>query len=919
MAEALAGVAPRLPPDRRRITSLSGLEALEIGEGSLFVNVGERSNVAGSKKFARLVREAVQGGGGFEAALSVALEQVEAGAQAVDINLDEPLIDAPAAMRSFLNLAAGEPELSRVPFMIDSSDYATLIAALRCVQGRCVVNSLSLKEGELPFLEKAREIFKYGAAVVVMAFDEAGQADSLERRVSLLERAHRLLTEKAGYASEDIILDPNIFAVGTGIEEHRRYALDFFEATRALKSLLPGCLVSGGVSNVSFAFRGNDELREAMHCVFLYHAKAAGMDMGIVNPASLCVYDEIEAELRERIEDLFFDRRPDATERLVEAAARLGGPSARGSGRGPSDAQGGLAPPEWRRLTPSSRLVQGLVKGVSQWAAADAEEAMRELGGAYQVISGPLIDGMNKVGDLFGSGKLFLPQVVKSARVMKAAVSALLPYLEEGGRAISRGKVVLATVKGDVHDIGKNIVSVVLQCNGYEIVDLGVMASCEDILDSAERESAVAVGLSGLITPSLDEMARVAREMERRGMKTPLLVGGAATSPAHTALRIASVYSGPVVNVRDASLAPGVMARLVDEGGRPAYERELACRHEELREASRRKADSSRLLSLEEARARAFHPDFSRYAPQEPALRGVVELRPSIGELVPYIDWRFFFHEWGFSPRAVPSYPAMLDDPSLGPEARRLKLEAERMLADMEAGALVSAAGLCSIFPAASRGDDMLLFADDSRRELLAAFPFLRQQRLKDEGSPQLCLADYLAPEGQGPDWAGLFAVTAGLGLDEALAALESKGDEFGAIMIKILSDRLAEALAERMHEEVRRRIWGYAADESHAPEEPRLAPHRGIRPAPGYPSCPDHRDKAAILELLGAKERIGMSLTESYMMMPAASVSGFYFAAPESRYFALGRIGPDQLADYAARRGESVGEAERAIRESLG
>jgi 5-methyltetrahydrofolate--homocysteine methyltransferase len=908
MAAALAGIPPRRIPERRRITSLSGLEALDIGPGSLFVNVGERANVSGSKKFARLVRE-----GKREEAVRVAMEQVEAGAQAVDVNMDDPLIDPAAEMRAFLNIAAVEPAIARVPMMIDSSDFGTVLAGLRCVQGKCIVNSISLKEGEGPFLEKAREIAKYGAAVVVMAFDEEGQAATLERRLSILARAHRLLVDETGYDGEDIILDPNIFAVGTGIDEHRRYALEFFEATRLLKRMLPGSLVSGGVSNVSFSFRGNDPLREAIHTVFLYHAKAAGMDMGIVNPASLGVYDEIESTLREKIEDLLLDRRADATERLLDAATGLDGRSARDE----------TGEPEWRREPPSERLVHALVNGVSDWAAPDADEARLALGGALEVISGPLMAGMNKVGDLFGAGKMFLPQVVKSARVMKAAVAVLLPYLKDGkGDIATRGKIVIATVKGDVHDIGKNIVSVVLECNGYEMVDLGVMTPCEVILDAAERLGASAVGLSGLITPSLEEMARVAREMERRGMSLPLVVGGAATSPTHTALKIAPAYSGPVVNVRDASIAPGVFERLLDsEEGQAAYGAELASLHERLREAHLEKSEAARRLSLDDARGRAPRLDFVSYTPPEPRVKGIVEFRPGLGELVPYIDWGFFFYEWSMKK----PYPEILDDPDLGPEAKKLQREAREMLERIEAEGLVSAAGLCAILPASSSGDDMVVYTDESRSSERFRIPFLRQQRVKEDGSPHLCLADYLAPA-EGPsdrrpvkDWVGFFAVTAGIGLDSVTRALEAGGDDFGAIMAKILCDRLAEALGEKMHEDVRRRIWAYAADESIAPGELHRGNYRGIRPAPGYPSCPDHRDKAVILELLEARERIGMSLTESYMMLPAASVSGFLFSRPEAKYFAIGRIGADQLADYAARRGETAEASDRAIRDNLG
>jgi 5-methyltetrahydrofolate--homocysteine methyltransferase len=898
LSAALEGILPRKLPARRRLTSLSGLEALDIGPGSLFVNVGERANVSGSKKFARLVRAAARGESGYEEAIRVALEQVESGAQVVDFNLDDPLIDSAAAMRDFLNYAACEPDLSRVPFMLDSSDYPTLVAALRTVQGKCVVNSISLKEGEAAFLEKAGEIAKYGAAVVVMAFDEEGQADSLERRVSILERAHRLLVEKAGYSSEDIVLDPNIFAVGTGIEEHRRYALDFFAATRALKRLLPGCLISGGVSNVSFSFRGDDALREAIHTVFLYYAKEAGMDMGIVNPASLGIYDEIEEDLRTRIEDLLLDRRSDATERLLELAS-----SARSSGSDEAQA----AEPEWRRLSCSERLVHGLVNGVADWIAADAEEARLSLGGAYKVISGPLMEGMNKVGELFGAGKMFLPQVVKSARVMKTAVAAIEGYIGEGESRAARAKIVLATVKGDVHDIGKNIVSIVLQCNGYEVIDLGVMVPCDDILEAAEREGAAAVGLSGLITPSLEEMARVAREMEKRKLSMPLVVGGAATSPVHTALKIATAYSGPVANVRDASMASGVFSRLLDPALRPAYEVELRTEQERLRETRREKDEAAKLLSLEEARRKRFVADFSNNQPPRPGVEGVVELRPSVAELIPYIDWRFFFHEWGIKTQGA-----------LDAEALRLKAEGQVMLSRMGAELRVSPAALCALLPAASEGDDILIFDGESRSSVAARLPFLRQQRVKSDGSPQLCLADYVAAKGSVPDYLGIFAATI-RGAEEPLAKLEASGDELGAIMFKILLDRLAEALAERLHEEVRRRIWAYAPDEGLSPEELVAGGYRGIRPAPGYPSCPDHRDKAAILGLLSAEERIGMSLTESYMMMPAASVSGFMFSHPDSRYFAVGRIGTDQVADYAARRGESPEAAAAAVMEALG
>ncbi len=704
--------------------------------------------------------------------------------------------------------------------------------------------------------------------------------------------------------------------MGTGIAEHRRYALDFFEATRRLKARLSGVLVSGGVSNVSFSFRGNDALREAIHTVFLYHAKAAGMDMGIVNPASLGVYDEIEIDLRERIEDLLLDRKPDATERLVEAAnAIAGGP---GAAEGGAAAASAGAVPAWRSLPVEERIAHALVSGIATYIEADAEEAYREAGSAFAVISGPLMRGMDKVGELFGEGRMFLPQVVKSARVMESAVAVLLPRLEaEGSGSASRGKIVMATVKGDVHDIGKNIAGVVLRCNGYEVVDLGVMVPCADILDAAEREQAHAVGLSGLISPSLEEMARIAAEMERRGLKLPLLIGGATTNPTHAALRIAPAYSGPVVNVRDASQAPGVLARLLDPERRPGYEAELAARHEELRAARLAKAEASVPLPLADARSRAPAWDYASYAPPPPAVRGVVEKGYALRELIPYIDWKFFFYEWGIKE----GYPAILEDPERGLEARKLKAEAESILAAYETEGY-RASAICAVLPAASWGDDIVIFTDESRREEACRIPFLRQQLRKADGSPSHCLADYLAPDPRlsgGPsDWMGVFAVTAGKRLGEDAERLAKEGDRYGALMREILADRIAEAAAELLHAEVRRRVWAYAPDESLSPEDCLATRYRGIRPAPGYPACPDHRDKAPILDILGARERIGISLTESCMMMPEASVSGFYFSRPDARYFAVGRIGADQLEDYARRRSEPVSTSEANIRECL-
>jgi len=908
LAAALEGVRPRRIPERRRLTCLSGLEPLEIDSaalaGSRFVNVGERSNVAGSRKFARLVRE-----GKYSAAVDLAREQVEAGAQAVDVNMDDALLDSRKEMGEFLRLAAADPALSRVPVMIDSSDWPTVLEGLRSIQGKGIVNSVSLKEGEEALLARAREISLHGAAMVVMAFDEAGQADTLERRVSVLRRAWRLLVEKGGIDPTDIFLDPNVFAVGTGLPEHRRYALDYFEATRILKRSCPGSLVSGGVSNVSFAFRGNEALRAAIHTVFLYHARAAGMDLGIVNPAQLGVYDDLEPALREAVEDLLLDRREDATDRLLALASGL---ADEGGAKDPA------ALPEWRYLPVGERLTQALVKGVETWMAADAEEARLALGSALAVIEGPLMAGMNRVGELFGEGRMFLPQVVKSARAMKLAVSVLEPFLEggRGGAAAAagkRGSILMATVKGDVHDIGKNIAAVVLRCNGYEVVDLGVMADLEDILGAAVERGVDAVGLSGLITPSLEEMARVAAAMETRGLNLPLLVGGATTNPAHTALRIASAYSGPVVNVRDAALAPAVLERLLDPGRRPAYETELALAHEARREEQRNRAASRSRLPLAEARRRGRPYEMTGYAPPVPAVAGIVETRPKVAGLLPYIDWTFFFHEWGMKRR----WPEILEDPELGPEARRLHREALGFLARIEAEGLLSCASLSLLLPAASEGDDVLLFDDESRRGVRARIPFLRQDLAKEDGSPQLCLADWVAPRASGlRDWLGLFAVTAGLGLEESLAALAV--DEYASIMIKILADRLAEALAERTHEDLRRRIWGYATEESLSPAALHRGDYRGIRPAPGYPACPDHRDKALILDFLEAGPRLGLELTSSYMMVPGASVSGFVLSHPESKYFALGRVGREQLADYAARRGESLGESALALAAAL-
>ena len=901
IAQALRDVAPRMRPKTDRITRLSGLEPLEIGPESLFVNVGERTNVAGSRKFARLVRE-----GRYSAAVEIAREQVEAGAQAIDVNMDDAMLDSEEAMGRFLDLIGPEPDVARVPVMIDSSNWNTIVTGLKHIQGKGIVNSISLKEGEGPFMEKARQIAKLGAAVVVMAFDETGQADSLERRIGVCSRAYRLLVERADFPSEDIILDPNIFAVGTGIEEHRNYALDYLEATSFIKKNLPGALVSGGVSNVSFSFRGNDALRSAIHAVFLYHAKRSGMDLGIVNSSQLLPYDEIEGGLRERIEDLLLNRRSDATERILEIAASVEG-----------EVESVEESPAWRALPVAERIVHALVKGVDLHIVDDVEEIRPSYPRAIDVVEGPLMDGMNVVGKLFGEGKMFLPQVVKSARVMKRAVGVLIPYIEAEKREgdAKRGRIVIATVKGDVHDIGKNIVSVILSCNNYEVFDLGVMVPGSTILDAAIEKQADVIGLSGLITPSLEEMVRVAAAMEERGLSIPLLIGGATTNPMHTSMRIAPAYSGPVIHVADASLAPGVMEKLMNPERRAAFRVELEALHERNRELQRQKREATEYLPIEEARKRPWRGLDPEYAPPRPAKPGVHDVRYTVAELAPYIDWTYFFLAWEMKGH----YPAILDDPALGEEAKKLLGDGRRMLERIDRSDLLEVRGVCGFFPAAGRGDDILIYGDESRSELRAAVPCLRQQRRKTDGSSYLCHADLLAAEGGGKqDWIGAFAVTAGIGLQRSAAEYSTEGDEYSAILLKILADRLAEAAAERLHEDVRKEYWGYSPDEALTMGGILGVGYRGIRPAPGYPPCPDHREKLVIFDLLEAERRAGISLTETCMMVPAASVSGWYFSHPEAKYFAVGKLGRDQVADFAARRHEDIGETERWLRTEL-
>ncbi len=902
IVEAVSKKPPRERRAHRHITTLSGLEPLYLNDTTGFVNVGERTNVTGSRKFSRLVTS-----GAHEEALEVALDQVENGAQVIDVNMDEGMLDSVDAMATFLRLIGGEPAISRVPVMVDSSRWDVIEAGLQCIQGKGIVNSISLKEGEAEFLEKARIIGRYGAAMVVMAFDEEGQADSAERKVEICKRAYHLLTHRVGVHPEDIIFDPNIFAIGTGIDEHRRYALDYIEATRRIRSELPHCHVSGGVSNLSFSFRGNETVRRAMHSAFLYHAVEAGMDMGIVNPGQLTVYSDIDSELLTAVEDLIFDRDEGATDRLLELAQSHEGSVA-------STAKDSA----WREAPVQERLSHALVRGITKHITDDTAEALEEVGDPMALIEGPLMDGMNVVGDLFGSGKMFLPQVVKSARVMKSAVGYLLPFIEEalaksGGKGGPSHKavVVLATVKGDVHDIGKNIVGVVLQCNNYKVIDLGVMVPGEEILDVAAREGADIIGLSGLITPSLQEMAHVASEMERRGLSVPLLIGGATTSQIHTSVKIAPAYSGPVIHVKDASLAAGVVGRLVDKKKREAYEVELASLHESTRVAREKKRDDTVLLPVDVVRARRPTFSWDHYTPPTPTFLGTKVLRDHpLDELARYIDWTFFFVAWELNGK----YPAILDDHKMGTEARKLYDDAQRMLTRIVDEKLLTAHGVCGFWPAVSLyNDDIVLFEDESREDEVGRFPMLRQQREKKNIDYYLSLADYIAPEdAPASDYLGLFAVTAGVGLETLVAQFEAANDDYSAIMAKILADRLAEAFAERLHEMVRKDLWGYDPDEELGTEELLQVRYRGIRPAPGYPPCPDHRDKLLLSRLLDIKNTVDMELTESCMMVPGASVSGYYLAHPEAKYFAVGKVDKEQVADYAKRRGESVEEAER-------
>ncbi len=906
LREVIRDAPPRRhaePPSRCR---LSGLEPLTIGPDDLFVNVGERTNVTGSARFRKLIEA-----GDYAEALAVARQQVENGAQIVDVNMDEGMLDSEQAMVTFLDLIASEPDVARVPIMIDSSKWAVIEAGLRCVQGKGIVNSISLKEGEEPFVEQARLVRDYGAAVIVMAFDEQGQADTVERKVSICERSYRILTEKVGFDPTDIIFDPNIFAIATGIEEHDSYGLDFIEATRLIKERLPHALVSGGVSNVSFSFRGNNVVREAIHSVFLYHAIRAGMDMGIVNAGQLAIYEDLPSALRDAVEDVVLNRRPDATEKLIEIAGEYRG-QASGAKRDSLDRS-------WRELPVDKRLEHALVKGIDDFIIDDTEEARVAAARPLDVIEGPLMDGMNVVGDLFGEGKMFLPQVVKSARVMKKAVGHLVPFIEheKGGARETNGKIVMATVKGDVHDIGKNIVGVVLQCNNFEVIDLGVMVSCEKILDTARREGAQIVGLSGLITPSLDEMVHVAREMQRRKFDLPLLIGGATTSPAHTAVKIEPNYDGPVIYVKDASRSVGIAQALVEPGSREALVRKVREDNARRRERHAGERRQSPQLSLEAARENRRRCDWQAYRPPAPATTGVQVIDDiDLAVLRDYIDWMPFFNAWEFRGR----FPAILDDSTVGEAARALYADATAMLERIIGERWLTARAVFGLFPANSVDHDDILVYDERRAAELMRLCFLRQQKNLPRNMSNDCLADFVAPRESGiEDFVGAFAVTAGIGIDEHVARFEADHDDYSSIVLKALADRLAEALAEYLHERVRREHWGYAADEALDNEALIAEAYRGIRPAPGYPACPDHSEKAKLWDLLGVEDAIGLRLTETFAMYPTAAVSGLYFSHPDARYFAVGKVGRDQVESLAARKGCPLAAVERWLQPNLG
>jgi len=892
---------PQLPVECR----LSGLEPCNIGEDALFVNVGERTNVTGSAKFKRLIKDDE-----YEEALSVAQQQVDDGAQIIDINVDEGMLDSEAVMKRFLNMIAAEPDISRVPVMIDSSKWEVIEAGLRCTQGKGIVNSISLKEGEQAFLEHARKVRHYGAAVIVMAFDEQGQADSFERKVEICTRSYRILTEKIGFPAEDIIFDPNIFAVATGIEEHNNYAVDFIEATRTIKQTLPHAMVSGGVSNVSFSFRGNNPVREAIHSVFLYHAIRAGMDMGIVNAGQLAVYDDLPEELRTAVEDVILNRSDNATDHMIDLA-----PVYMGDGTTAHIKEDQA----WREQPVNQRLAHALVKGITDYIDDDTEEARQQAERPLHVIEGPLMDGMNTVGDLFGEGKMFLPQVVKSARVMKKAVAHLMPYLEAEKDAVSssNGKILMATVKGDVHDIGKNIVGVVLQCNNYEVIDLGVMVTAETILHEADKHQVDIIGLSGLITPSLEEMAHMAAEMQRLGLNIPLLIGGATTSRIHTAVKIDPKYSGAVVYVPDASRAVGVAGELLSEERSGDYINSIKDEYAQMRDQRNQRESTKKTVSLEQARDNGFEDDWDNYTPPVPAFLGVKIFDDyDLQELTNYIDWTPFFHTWELAGK----YPKILDDEVVGEQARHLFADAQAMLKKIVEQKWLTGRAVVGFFPANSFDDDILIFSDESRDEVVTVLHHLRQQLAKPATRPNWCLSDFIAPaETEISDYIGAFAVTAGIGIEPHIQRFEAAHDDYSSIMLKALADRLAEAFAERMHQRVRSEFWAYAADEKLTNEQLVAEAYQGIRPAPGYPACPDHTEKQTLWELIEPDRNAGIEITDSYAMMPASSVSGWYFSHPKSQYFGTGKIQRDQVEDYAERKNLEVQQVERWLAPVLG
>lgn len=887
-----------LPP-----LKLSGLEPLVITPETNFVNVGERTNVTGSRKFLRLIKEE-----NYDEALSIALDQVRGGAQIIDVNMDEGMLDGEAAMVRFLNLIASEPEIARVPIMIDSSKWEIIEAGLKCVQGKAVVNSISLKAGEEDFIKQAKKVKMYGAAVIVMAFDENGQADSYDRRIEICKRSYDILVNVVKFPPQDIIFDPNIFPVATGIEEHNNNAVDFFRATKWIKENLPGAKVSGGVSNVSFSFRGNNAVREAMHSAFLYHGIKHGMDMGIVNPTMLEVYEEIPKDLLERVEDVLLNRREDATERLLNFAETFVGAE-----------KAKVQDEEWRKGTVEERLSHALVKGIIDFIDADTEEARQKYDRPIQVIEGPLMAGMNVVGDLFGSGKMFLPQVVKSARVMKKSVAYLTPYIEEekAGGAKSNGKVLMATVKGDVHDIGKNIVGVVLGCNNYEVVDLGVMIPCEKILETAKAENVDVIGLSGLITPSLDEMVYVAKEMERAGFEIPLLIGGATTSRVHTAVKIEQHYTrGQAVHVLDASRSVTVVESLLSKERKDGFVNDIKADYQKLRDYHEKKHGIKQYLPIEDARENKFQIEWKAEDIAKPKFLGVKTFENyPLEELVDYIDWTPFFQTWELAGK----FPKILDDEVVGLEARKLYEDAQRLLKRIVDEKWLTANAVIGLWPANAEGDDMVLYTDESRKTELEIFHSLRQQTKKAAGVPNIALSDFLAPQETGlEDYIGAFAITAGIDIEKWIKKFEEDHDDYNSILLKALADRLAEAFAERMHERVRKEFWGYEPEESLSNDELISEKYRGIRPAPGYPACPDHTEKPLIFKLLDA-EKVGITLTESLAMMPAAAVSGLYFAHPQSKYFGLGKIEKDQVEDYAKRKGMSLEQTERWLGPNLG